>query len=180
VGTAEDRLRSAARRAHAFPPVCLLPRENPNILGYTARYNHADDDIAQLTSKMRFLQRLAERTESAEATTERSQAPGENSLEPKRRAESFCRPVSHAGYGGHAVTMMRQHCKLGRHVPPLCQPQNVRCGHVAFLVMRLRAPRRIPLRVCRARWLLCEDLIAESHALIAEFTPFGPAMRRWI
>ena len=27
-------------------------------------YNHADDDIAQLTSKMRFLKQLAERTQT--------------------------------------------------------------------------------------------------------------------
>lgn len=41
-------------------------------------YNHADDDIAQLTSKMRFLKQLAERRESAEAVVERSQTPDES------------------------------------------------------------------------------------------------------
>jgi hypothetical protein len=41
-------------------------------------YNHADDEIAQLTSKMRFLKQLAERREPAEAAAERSQTPDEN------------------------------------------------------------------------------------------------------
>ena len=41
-------------------------------------YNHADDEIAQLTSKMRFLKQLAERRESAEAAAERTQTPDEN------------------------------------------------------------------------------------------------------
>jgi hypothetical protein len=38
-------------------------------------YSHMDDDIAQFTSKLRYLKRLAERRESAEAATERLATP---------------------------------------------------------------------------------------------------------
>ena len=38
-------------------------------------YNYVDDDIAHVTSKLRYLKRLAERRESAEAVTERSATP---------------------------------------------------------------------------------------------------------
>jgi hypothetical protein len=38
-------------------------------------YSHMDDDIAQVTSKLRYLKRLAERRESAEAATERYMTP---------------------------------------------------------------------------------------------------------
>ena len=86
-------------------------------------------------------------------------------------------PASHVGNDEHAATVLHQHSKLVRHIPLLCQTQDalVRvCVSVAFLVMRFRAPRRIPWRVWRARWLLCKDLIAESHALIADINTVRP------
>ena len=37
-----------------------------------------------------------------------------------------------------------------------------------LLVMRFRAPGRLALRVWRVLWLLCEDLVAEPHTLVAD------------
>jgi len=38
-------------------------------------YSHLDDDIAHVTSKLRFLKQLAERREQAEEATTRTDAP---------------------------------------------------------------------------------------------------------
>jgi hypothetical protein len=38
-------------------------------------YSHVDDDIAHVTSKLRFLKQLAERRERAEEATTRTDAP---------------------------------------------------------------------------------------------------------
>jgi hypothetical protein len=49
----------------------ISPRMRKQHVSFGLDYSHMDDDIAHVTSKLRYLLRLAERREAAEAATER-------------------------------------------------------------------------------------------------------------